>query len=113
MKKLKGNTLVEILIALSITSFCSALAVLIFLNVQKSSLPFFRLKAVEIADQYMREALEKRELNDETYKAEEFNVKKVVSRHETFPDCYNIRIIVFDAAKKKLHELEGCIYKGK
>jgi Tfp pilus assembly protein PilE len=113
MKKLKGNTLVEILITLSITSFCSALAVFIFLNVQKNSLPFFRLKAVELASQYTQQALEKFEVSDEVYMAEKFSVKKSVSRNEMFPDCYIIRIMVFDASHKKLYELESSVYKGK
>jgi type II secretory pathway pseudopilin PulG len=113
MKKLKGNTLVEVLIALSITSFCSALAVVIFLSIQKSSLPFFKLKAIELTQKYMQQALEKRELSEDTYRAEEFSIKKTVSRNEAYPDCFNIRVIAFDASRKKLYELEGCIYKGK
>lgn len=99
------------LIALAITSFCASLAVIIYLNIQKSSLPFFKMKAVELAEQYMKETLDKRSFFEESYKAEEFSVKKTLSSSENFPDCATIRIIVFDNSKNKLHELETMVYK--
>lgn len=109
---LKGSSIIEVLIALAITSFCASLAVVIYLNIQKSSLPFFKMKAVELAEHYMKETLEKRSFFEESYKAEEFSVKKTLSTSENFPDCVNLRIIVFDNSKKKLHELETLVYKG-
>lgn len=97
----------EVLVALAITSFCASLAVVIYLNIQKSSLPFFKLKAAEVAQLYMDRALKERTFYEETYKAEEFTVKKFVSRSELFADCYLVRLVVFDGAKKKLFELEA------
>jgi Tfp pilus assembly protein PilE len=112
-KYLKGNTIIEVLIALAITSFCSSLAVIIYLNIQKSSLPFFKIKAVELAEYHMKETLQKRTFTEETYKEEEFTVKKIISSHEAFNDCYVIRMVVFDANKKKLFELESTVYRDK
>ncbi len=111
-KYLKGNTIIEVLVALAITSFCSSLAVIIYLNIQKSSLPFFKLKAVELCEKHMKETLDKRTFTEETYKDEEFTVKKTISLHETFSDCYIIRLVVFDGNKKKIHELETLVYRG-
>lgn len=111
-KKVKGNTIIEVLIALAIMSFCASLAVIIFLNIQKSSLPFFKIKAAEVAELYMKEAIDKKIYSDGTYKVEEFSIKRSVTNNEQFPDCYSIRILIFDAAKKKLHELEALVYKG-
>jgi type II secretory pathway pseudopilin PulG len=110
--KLKGNTIIEILIALAILSFCSSLAVVIYLNIQKSSKPFFKIKAVELAEFYMKDALDKNTFTEETFKAEGFTVKKQVKINGQFSDCYIIRVIVFDGTKKKIHELESSIYKG-
>lgn len=109
---LKGSSIIEVLIALAITSFCASLAVVIYLNIQKSSLPFFKMKAVELAEQYMTETLDARSFFEESYKAEEFSAKKTLRSSENFPDCITIRIIVFDNSKKKLHELETVVYKG-
>ncbi len=111
VKYLKGNTIIEVLIALAIMSFCSSLAVIIYLNIQKSSLPFFKIKAVEIAEFHMKETLQKKTFFEETYKDEEFSVKKSISSHQLYNDCYVIRMVVFDGAKKKLHELETTVFR--
>jgi hypothetical protein len=112
-KQVKGGTIVEVLIALAIMSFCASLAVIIYLNIQKSSLPFFKLKAVELSEFYMKEAFDKETFSDETFKAEEFTIKKSVTTHGLFSDCYLVRIIVFDNSKKKLHELEAATYTAR
>jgi hypothetical protein len=106
---LKGSTIIEVLIALVILSFCTSLAVIIYLNIQKSSLPFFKLKAEELATYYMDDAIKHKTFFEETFKAEEFSVKKTVMLHEQFRDCYTVRIIVFDHSKKKILELETSI----
>jgi hypothetical protein len=102
----------EVLIAMGILTFCSALAVIIYLNIQKSTLPFFKIKAVELAEFYMKQSFDKKEFTDETFSAEEFTVKRNVGNMNNFPDCYLIRIVVFDGSKKKIHELDQAIHKS-
>lgn len=109
-KYLKGGTIIEVLIALSILSYCTSLAVIIYLNIQKSSLPFFKIKAQELATYYMDDALENKTFIEETFKQEEFSVNKTVVLNEQFRDCYTLRIIVFDNTKKKIFELESVVY---
>ena len=108
---LKGNTIIEVLIALAITSFCASLAVLIYLNIQKSSLPFFKVKGLELAELYMKDTLNKHTFFEENYKSEEFVIKKTIRSHELFNDCFVIRLIVFDVNKKKIAELESTARK--
>lgn len=112
-KYLIGNTIIEVLIALAITSFCSSLAVVIYLNIQKSSLSFFKIKGVELAELHMKETLQKKTFFEESYKDEEFTVKKTITSNEIFPDCYVVRMIVFDGTKKKIFELESSVYRDK
>ncbi|MDX2172822.1 MAG: type II secretion system protein [Bacteroidota bacterium] len=112
-KYLKGNTIIEVLIALAIISFCASLAVIIYLNIQKSSLPFFKIKAEELAVYYAEDALKNKTFTEETFKAEEFSIKKTVEMHPQFQDCYIVRVIVFDGNKKKLHELETAVFRQK
>ena len=100
-KYLKGSTIIEVLIALAILSFCTSLAIIIYLNIQKSSLPFFKLKAQELANYYMDDALNNKTFISDNFKQEEFSVTKTVALNEQFRDCYLIRIIVFDNSKKK------------
>ncbi|MBL7932147.1 MAG: hypothetical protein JNL60_09595 [Bacteroidia bacterium] len=111
--KLKGSSIVEVLVALAITSFGMVLASVIYLQLQKETLPFFKLKAVELAEQYMKKAVNEKGGFDESYKCEEFTVRRVVSPSTSFLDCLSVRIIVFDGSQKKLHELETVIYNGR
>jgi prepilin-type N-terminal cleavage/methylation domain-containing protein len=108
---MKGSTLMEVLIALAIISVCSVFTVLIYLNLQKSSLPFFRLKAIEAARYYMDRSLKERTYDEQTFRYEEFTVKKFVSRHPTLMDCFIIKMIVFDTEKTRLFELESTVYQ--
>ncbi|WP_317897805.1 type IV pilus modification PilV family protein [Aurantibacillus circumpalustris] len=109
-KYVKGSSMVEVLIAFAITSFCVSLAFIIYLNIQKSSLPFFKIKAVELAEQFMHETLEKNTFFEESYTAEEFTAKKTIIGTSSYPDCSLVRIIVFDSFKKKIYELETLVY---
>ena len=108
-KRLKGSTMVEVLIALVILSFCTSLAVIIYLNIQKTSLPFFKLKAQELATYYMNDAIKNKTFMEDAFVEEEFSIKKTVVLHEQFRDCYILRIIVFDPSKKKICELESSV----
>lgn len=110
--KVMGNTILEVLIALAIICFCSTLATLIYINIQKSSLSFFKIKAVELAEKRMKETVDKRIFTEELFKEEEFIVKRVVILSDQFPDCYLVRIIVFEGGKKKIHELETLVRKS-
>lgn len=107
-----GNTIIEVLVAMSIMTCCSALAVVIYLNIQKSSLSFFKIKATEIAETYLRETIRSGDFSEGTARVEEFTLKRTVYPAERFPDCLVTRIIVFDVNKKKVLELESVNYRG-
>lgn len=109
---LKGNTIIEVLIALAITSFCGALAVLIYLNLQRSSLPFLKLKATELMEAYMKETLEKRDFYEDSYSSGSFTIKRTLVPHDAFGDCYVIRLVAFDSEKERIADLETVVYPG-
>lgn len=110
MRKYKGNTLVEVMIALALTSFAATLAVVIYLNIQKSTVPFFKMKASEIASRYMEETISEKDFFDRSEEEQGFVVRRKVVRHPVFYDCNKITISVFDAEKKKLAELQTTAY---
>ena len=111
-KYLKGNSILEVLIALAIVSFCLTLMVIIFLNIQKSSLPFIKLKANEAAEYYLNETIKNKTFLNENFKKEEFFVNKTAESHSTYSDCINIRVIVFDNNHKKITELQSIIFNA-
>lgn len=87
--------------------------VIIFLNIQQSSVPFLKLKANEVAENALHEAIEYHNFTDEEFKREEFFVRKTVSTHDFLRDCFNLRILVFDTERKKITELSQLVYGGK
>jgi len=109
-KKLRGNTLPEVLIALCITSFCSVLGMTIYLNIQQSTMPFIRIKGNELAQKYLSEAIVQKKYFDDTYQDEEFTIRKTVRRNMHYPDCMDIKVSVFDNSNKKIGELQTIKY---
>lgn len=100
----------EVMISLLITTFCMALALMIILNIQKNTLPFFKLKSFELCNHYMNRSMEERDVTDAVFPEDGFTVKRIVRSHDEFPDCVLIRIVVFDQSKKVLQEAEAVRY---
>lgn len=109
-KKIKGNTLPEVLIAIVILSFTSAMGVTIYLNIQQNTQPFKQLKANELAQKYLIEAQQKHDYFDNSIKEEEFTVKKIVTRLDNYPDCILLKITVSTKADKKICELQKLLH---
>lgn len=110
---LKGNTIIEVLIALAILSFISALSVVIYLNIQKSSTPFFKMKALELAENYISQTIEKKDFSDSAIEVDEFELKRKISSISNLPDCILLRVLVYTNSKKKIFEIEQIIYSVK
>lgn len=108
-RKYKGNTLPEVLIAIVIISFTSALGITIYLNIQQNTQPFRILKARELTQKYLRESLQKKTYFDNSYKEEEFTVKKVMLRSNDYPDCVWLKVAVF-IQDKKISEVQKLVH---
>lgn len=108
-KRLKGSSLPEVLVALAIMTVATTLATVIYLHIQKSSLCFFRLKAVEMAEEELKESERTRNYSTDTKTMERFTIKKTLSVNEVFPDCYTLRIVVFDPDKTKICDLSTVV----
>ncbi len=109
--KIKGNTMMEVLIALVIMSFSIALATNIYMNIQKSNKSFFKLKVIELSETALQKYSQHITANEETFKVEEFTIKKIVSSHQLLNDCLVLRVIVFDNQLKKIHEQETVVHQ--
>jgi len=109
-KKYKGNTLPEVLIAIVIISFTSALGVTIYINIQQNTQPFLKLKANEIANHYLVESEETHNYFDKTFKEEEFTVKKTSAISELYPDCVLLKISVSSKEEKKICEIQKLVH---
>lgn len=109
-KKFYGNTLPEVLIAIVIISFNSALGVSIYINIQENTQPLMKLKANEIARHYMVESEQTLDYFDKNFKEEEFTVKKTSTASEAYPDCVVLKISVSSKAEKKICEIQKLVH---
>lgn len=110
IKKIKGNTLPEILIAIVILTFSSAIGVTIYINIQQSSQPFIKLKAQELAYKYLIDLKQEKKWLDKSFNEEEFIIKRIIKPSEIYPDCIFVEIRVSDLHEKKICELNQLIY---
>jgi hypothetical protein len=108
--KYKGNTLPEVLIAIVIITFTSALGVTIYINIQQNTEPFLKLKANEIANQYLVLSEETHDYFDKTFTEEEFTVKKTSTVSEYYPDCIVLKISVSNREEKKVCEIQKMLH---
>ncbi|MDF2449496.1 MAG: hypothetical protein K0R26_2000 [Bacteroidota bacterium] len=109
-KKFKGNTLPEVLIAIVIISFTSALGVTIYINIQQNTQPFLKLKANEIANHYLVESERTHDYFDKSFKEEEFTVKKTSTVSEAYPDCVLLKISISGKTEKKICEIQKLVH---
>ncbi len=97
------------MIALAITSFAMTLSVVIYLNIQQSSMPFFKIKAVELANKCLLQSIQTKDFTDKEFEEQDFYVKKRAIKNSIFSDCYDLRVKIFDADKKKLAEIQTTV----
>lgn len=109
-KKYKGNTLPEVLIAIVIISFTSALGMTIYLNIQENTQPFMKLKAAEIANHHLNISEQNKDYFDKSFSEEEFTIKKTIKPAELYPDCLILKISVSNKTEKRIYEIEKLIY---
>lgn len=109
-KKYKGNTLPEVLIAIVIISFTSALGMMIYINIQENTQPFLKLKANEIAKKTFETSIQNQDYFDKTYHEEEFIINKTSQRSEVYPDCVLLKISISNNTDKKIYEIQKIIH---
>jgi len=109
-KKYKGNTLPEVLIAIVIISFTSALGITIYMNIQENTQPFLKLKASEIANRYLLESERTHDYFDKSFKEEQFSIKKTMSHSDVYPDCVLLKITVSSKTEKKICEIQKLVH---
>jgi hypothetical protein len=109
--RLKGSSIVEVLIALAISTTCIYMSAAIYLGIQRSNRSISRLKAIDLCERYLEETRIKRTYWDETYQSSGYSIQKTIIRHELFLDCLSVHFLVFDASKKKVGELEAIVHE--
>jgi len=110
IKKYPGNTLVEMMTALAITSFATTLGLVIYLNIQESTRPFFKLKASTMAGKCLEETIKDRSYFDQEFEEDGLKVKKKVIRNVVYADCNDLSIKITDNEGKALLEVNATLH---
>lgn len=102
MAKLKGTTIVEVLISMTIIMVCSSLASLIYLNILKSQNSSEKLRAFFELKKIQEETIkESRYINEEINEGE-FTIKKECSPYQSNKNLIQLQIKVMNVEKKEL-----------
>lgn len=107
-KRVQGSTLMEVMIAMVILSICMSISSLIYINIQKSSKSFFKLKALTLAESFINMPNESFNTSHE-YSVGGFLVKRYMESNESFPAFKELNVVVFDNDKRKLVQLRKLI----
>src|ERR1700741_2419287 len=102
MAKLKGSTLVEIMIAMVIILFCTTLATVIYLNILKSQNTGEKLRAFYVLKKAAETAENKTDFMDSELKENGFTIRKICKSYKNNPSLIEIRLTATNEEGKVL-----------
>jgi Tfp pilus assembly protein PilV len=102
MGKLKGSTIIEVLVAMVIILACSSLATVIYLNVLQSQNSAEKLKAFRILKQFQQETESKGNFINEETEADAFTVKKECRPYQGNMQLIQLTFSIRNAEGKEL-----------
>src|ERR1700752_1768666 len=102
MAKLKGTTIIEVLVAMSIILVCSSLATLIYLNILKSQNSSEKLRAFLHLKKVQEETIKDARYINEDWQDGEFTIKKECKPYQSNKNLVQLRITVANENKKEL-----------
>jgi Tfp pilus assembly protein PilV len=102
MGKLKGSTIIEVLVAMVIILSCSSLATVIYLNILRSQNSAEKLKAYRILKQVQQETESKANFINEETTVDVFTVKKDCKPYHSDMHLVQLTVSVRNADGKEL-----------
>ena len=103
-KKIKGSTLIEVLVAMVIVLVVYSIAMMIFLNIKRSANTGLKSIALLELDNVVIETKKKFSFIDEDYKTESFVIKKKISPYGKNNDLRVLSVEVVDLAGRLITE---------
>lgn len=102
MVKLKGTTIIEVLVSMSIILVCSSLGTLIYLNVLKSQNSSEKLRAHFQLKKTQKETIDQKRFLNEDWKEGEFEIKKECRPYNGNSKLIQLNINITNEDKKEL-----------
>jgi prepilin-type N-terminal cleavage/methylation domain-containing protein len=100
--KVKGSTLIEVLVAMIILVICLGIATIIILNISKSGNTSLKLFAEQYAEQLIEQSKINCDYRNVTIETEGIIIEKQVKSYKNLDGIAELTITVFDTGMKQL-----------
>lgn len=104
MAKLKGSTLVEVLVSMTVILFCSTLAVMIYTNVLSSQNGAQKLRACYISKEVIGQSLAKKDFLDASLGLEGMKIEKTCKPYKGDNSLIALQVVIKTEEGKILWE---------
>src|SRR4030042_4832336 len=102
IRKIKGSTLIEVLVAMVIIIICLGSATIMILNISKSGSTQLKLLAEQTAEKVIEQSKLDHEYLDESYETEGIIVEKRVKSYKNLDGLLELTVTVFRSDMKQL-----------
>jgi hypothetical protein len=109
LRKLKGATLMEVLVAIAIIMSVFTISTIVFLNVTGSSYTGDKLKASLLLNEISMETNKSKTFLDEEISKDDIVIKKTFDKYNNHPNLMILTITAFNSSQKLLSERKEII----
>jgi type II secretory pathway pseudopilin PulG len=102
MAKLRGTTIIEILVSMSIILICSSMATLIYLNILKGENTAEKLRAYNELKKTQQTCIKEGKYINEEWQEGEFLIKKECRIYQSNKNIIQLKVVVMNEEKKEL-----------
>jgi hypothetical protein len=112
-KKIKSTTILETLVALTISVFLFLMVTVLFVQVTGRSVSIKKIRAHELLNNYSLETSEQKSYYDEERAAEEFILKRQVSAVDSLPGIIRIKFLIYEGNTQLLDQIDKLVLDEK
>ncbi len=105
IKKIKASSLLETMIALTISSFLFALVTVVFVQITSKSVSRSRIKVHELLNVYSTETIEQKSYFDGDYLQDEYVIRKRFSKNDSFPGLIKCEFFIYGNDNQLLEKI--------
>jgi hypothetical protein len=105
IKKIKASSLLETLIALTISSFLFGLVTVVFVQITSKSVSRSRIKVHELLNVYSTETIEQKSYFDGDYLQDEYVLRKKFSKNDSVPGLIKCEFFIYGNDNQLLEKM--------
>ncbi|WP_026898452.1 prepilin-type N-terminal cleavage/methylation domain-containing protein [Daejeonella oryzae] len=109
--KVKGSTLIEVVISMVIIVVIFTIAMGIYANILRSSLSVKKYQAQETLNKLMNQSEKSPKTMNQTFNLNDFQISRKISPYRNHTNLLEIHLAAFNQNKEKLAEIRKVIYE--